>query len=209
MIWFCSYLVIPGKYLEYMQRQGHRELLPFDPELERTLHQLHREAHVTQPKIMQHQVDAGHIHDGDEPQVEQNGQNYGNPGTTPFVQTDNPHMLLEEFALPPIVVQSVIHRPPIQANNFELKGVTLQMLNNIQFHGLLSENLNAHLTSFIEVCDTVKYNGVTEEALRLRLFPLSPSDRAKHWLTSQPPDSITSWNDLVQKFLTKIFPPRK
>ena len=83
------------------------------------------------------------------------------------------------------------------------------MLNNIQFHGLLSENPNAHLTSFIEVCDTVKYNGVTEKALRLRLFPLSLSDRAKHCLTSQPLDFITSWNDLVHKFLTKIFPPAK
>ena len=63
-----------------------------------------------------------------------------------------------------------------------------------------------HLTNFIEVSDTVKYNGVTEEALKMRLFPLSLGDRAKHWLTSQPPDSITSWNDLVQKFLTKLFP---
>ena len=63
-----------------------------------------------------------------------------------------------------------------------------------------------HLTNFIEVCDTVKYNGVTEEALRLRLFPLSLSDKAKHWLTSQPSDSFTSWNYLVQKFLTKFFP---
>ena len=69
-----------------------------------------------------------------------------------------------------------------------------------------SENLNAHLISFIQVCDTVKYNGVTEEALSLRMFLLSLSDRAKHWLTSQPPDSTTSWNDLVQKFLIKIFP---
>ena len=141
--------------------------------------------------------------------MEQNGQNYRNTATTPFVQPDNPHMLLEEFALPPTVIQSAIRQPPIQANNFELKGVTLQMVHNIQFHGLPIENLNAHLTIFIEVCDTIKYNGVTEEALRLRLFPLSLSDRAKHRLTSQPPNSITSWNDLVQKFLTKFFPPSK
>ena len=82
-------------------------------------------------------------------------------------------MLLEEFALLPMVIQSAIRRPPIQANNFELQTVTLQMLQNIQFHGLPSENPNTHLTNFIEVSDTVKYNGVTEEALRLRLFPLS------------------------------------
>ena len=118
-------------------------------------------------------------------------------------------MLLEEFALPLTIIQSAIRRPPIQANNFELKTVTLQMLQNIQFHGIPSENLNAHLKNFIEVCDTVKYNGVTKETLRLRSFPLSLGDRAKHWLTSQPPDSITSWNDLVQKFLTKFFPPSK
>ena len=115
-------------------------------------------------------------------------------------------MLIEEFALPPTIVQTTIRIPPIQANNFKLKSVTLQMLQNIQLHGLPNENLNMHLTNFIEVCDTVKYNGVTEEVLRLRLFPLLLSDRAKHWLIIQPPDSITSWNDLVQKFLTKFFP---
>ena len=51
--------------------------------------------------------------------------------------------------------------------------------------------------------------GVTEEALSLRLFPFSLGDRAKHWLISQPLDSIISWNDLVQKFLKKFFPPLK
>ena len=87
--------------------------------------------------------------------------------------------------------------------------MTLQMLQNILFHGLPSENSNMDLSNFIEVCDTIKFNGVTEEALKLRLFPFSLGDRAKHWLTSQPPDSITSWNDLVQKFLIKFFKPAK
>ena len=118
-------------------------------------------------------------------------------------------MLLEEFSLPPMVVQSAIRKPPIQATNFEPKIITLQMLQNIRFHELPSENSNTHLINFIEVCDTVKYNGVIEEALRLRLFSLSLGDRAKHWLMNQPPDSITSWNDLVQKFPTKFLPPSK
>ena len=81
------------------------------------------------------------------------------------------------------------------------------MLQNIQFHELVSENPNTHLKNFIG--NMVKYNGVTDKSLRLRLFPLSLSDKAKHWLMSQPLNSITSWNDLVQKFLTKFFPPLK
>ena len=201
--------MISEKHLVCMERQDRRELLPLDLEPERTLHRLRREAHATQFEFMQNQEDEGQFRERNEPQVAQNGHNYRDQATRSFVQPDNPHMLLKEFALPPIVVQSSIQRPPIQANNFELKGVTLQMLHNIQFHGLPSENPNAHLTSFIKVCDTVKYNGVIEEALRLRLFPLSLSDRAKHWLTIQPLDSVTSWNDLVQKFMTKIFPPAK
>ena len=59
-----------------------------------------------------------------------------------------------------------------------------------------------HQTNFIEVCDTIKYNGVTEEALRLRLFLLSLGDRAKHWLTSQPPDS----KQLSAKIPNKVLP---
>ena len=92
-------------------------------------------------------------------QNENNGQNYSSKS---FIHPDDPFMLLKEFDLPPTVDQSAIRRPPIQAKNFELKTVTLQMLQNIQFHGLPSENPNTHLANFIEVCDIVKYNGVTE-----------------------------------------------
>ena len=120
---------------------------------------------------MQNQEGEGKFQGRNEPQVEQNGQNYRNQATRSFVQPDNPHMLLEEFALPPTVVQSAIRRPPIQANNFELKGVILKMLHKIQFHRLLSENLNAHLTSFIEVYDTVKYNGGNRGSSQIAPIP--------------------------------------
>ena len=195
-----------------MRSQGQVELRPFDPEPERTLHRLRREQREAQYKnlaIMQDIVEQDHDQEKNELQRGHNGNNGTNQAPRPFIQLDDPFMLLEEFTLPLTVVQTAIRRPPIEGNNFELKSVTLQMLQNILFHGLPNENPNMHLTNFIEVCDMVKYNGVTEEALRLRLFPLSLGDRAKHWLTSQPLDSITSWNDLVYKFLTKFFPPKK
>ena len=94
-----------------------------------------------------------------------NGNNGRNQAPRPFIQPDDPFMLLEEFALPPTVVKTAIRKPPIQANNYELKSVTLQMLQNILFHGLPSENPNMHLTNFIEVCDRVKYNGVMKKHL--------------------------------------------
>ena len=146
---------------------------------------------------MQNQEEQDQGQERNEPQGGRNGYNGRNYAPRPFIQLDDPYMLLKEFALPPTVVQSAIRRPPIQANNFALKTVTLQMLQNIQFHDLSSENPNTYLPNFIEVCVTIKYNRVTEEVLRLRLFPLSLGDKAKHWLTSKPSDSITSWNDLV------------
>ena len=51
--------VISGKQLVCMQRQDRMELLPFDPELEQTLHRLRREAHATLFEIMQNQEDEG------------------------------------------------------------------------------------------------------------------------------------------------------
>ena len=55
----------------------------------------------------------------------------------------------------------------------------------------------------------VKYNGVSEDAIRLPLFSFSLKDKAKHWLNSKPPDSITKWTELVQNFLAKFFPSSK
>ncbi|XP_027368226.1 uncharacterized protein LOC113874201 [Abrus precatorius] len=54
-----------------------------------------------------------------------------------------------------------------------------------------------------------RINGVSEDAIRLRLFPFSLRDKAKCWLQAQPQGSISTWPDLVNKFLIKYFPPSK
>ena len=63
--------------------------------------------------------------------------------------------------------------------------------------------------NFLEVCDTIKYNWMSDDAIQLRLLPFSLKEKAKHWLISEPPDSITSWDDLSNKFLARFFPPAK
>ena len=49
------------------------------------------------------------------------------------------------------------------------------------------------LPIFLEMCDTVKYNGVSDNVIQLLLFPFSLKDKAKHWLNLKPLDSITTW----------------
>ena len=99
---------------------------------------------------------------------------------------------IRDYGRQSVVTPSVIRRPAIQANNFKLKSITLQLLQAIQFHGLAHKDPNAHILNFLEVSDTVKYNGVSDDAIQLRLFPFSLKEKAKHWLISEPSDSITS-----------------
>ncbi|KAH9697048.1 hypothetical protein KPL71_023441 [Citrus sinensis] len=78
-----------------------------------------------------------------------------------------------------------------------------------QFNRLPNEDPHLRLKFFLEVSDAFKIAGATQDALRLRLFPYSLRDQARAWLNLLPSDSITTWNELADKFLMKYFPPTK
>ncbi|XP_022158611.1 uncharacterized protein LOC111025065 [Momordica charantia] len=85
-----------------------------------------------------------------------------------------------------------------------------QMLQTVdQFHGHATEDPHQHLKFFMGVCNSFKNEGLSNEVLRLKLFPYSLRDEARTWLESLPLESITSWDDLAEKFLMKYFPPSK
>ncbi|XP_073030807.1 uncharacterized protein [Primulina eburnea] len=75
---------------------------------------------------------------------------------------------------------SGIARGTINANNFELKPALINMVQQNQFVGIATSDPHLHLRTFLEITDTIKING-----------------------------SITTWQELATKFLSKYFPPAK
>ena len=191
-----------------MTRRDLGPLLEIDPEIERSLlarrreiHQQFRESRDPIKEIQLNMEEQGENIVNNQPRVQEVNAEINAQGDRP----------LHEFIRPRLnEAQSSIRRPPVQANNFEIKPAFIQMIqNSLQFSGLSNENPNDHLIQFLELCDTFKHNGASEDAIRLRLFPFSLKDRARAWLNSFPSNTFTTWDDLADKFLNKYFPPRR
>ncbi|XP_074298404.1 uncharacterized protein LOC141629277 [Silene latifolia] len=118
-------------------------------------------------------------------------------------------VLMRNNLAPKIIVNPSIVKPPIQANNFEVKGTLLQLVQGNQFGGGATENPNEHINDFLDSCEMYKANGVSDDAIRLRLFPYSLRGSAKEWLKSCAPDSLRTWIDVSKAFLNKYFPPQR
>ena len=83
--------------------------------------------------------------------------------------------------------------------HFELKPQIIHLLPT--FHGLYRENPYMHVKDFLEICATCKFQNFIDDFVCLCLYPFSLKDKAKAWLNSLSPGSITSWELLVTKFL--------
>ncbi|CAM8956790.1 unnamed protein product [Rhodiola kirilowii] len=115
---------------------------------------------------------------------------------------------LKDYSTPSLTgFRSPIAPPGVDAPQFELKTALINMVGNNAFSGI--GNPNAHLTSFLELCEAFKINNVPKEAIYLRLFPFSLMGKAKDWLWSHDANTFTTWNELAQAFLLQYFPPAK
>ncbi|XP_062150390.1 uncharacterized protein LOC133859075 [Alnus glutinosa] len=113
---------------------------------------------------------------------------------------------LKELAAPDLNQQPLcITFPTLDATTtFELKSGLIHLLPT--FYGLTGEDPHKHLKELHVVCTSMKPTGVTEEQIKLRAFPFSLKDSAKNWLYYLPSGSITTWNEMKRLFLEKYFP---
>nr|GEV80975.1 reverse transcriptase domain-containing protein [Tanacetum cinerariifolium] len=92
----------------------------------------------------------------------------------------------------------------IQETNFGLKNDMIQQVHNsFQFHGLPGDDANKHLDKFLHVTQSIKVNGVTDETLRLYIFPHSLTHHAIAWFDRLPRNSINTFEQMAKMFLGK------
>ncbi|GJY67608.1 reverse transcriptase domain-containing protein, partial [Tanacetum coccineum] len=98
--------------------------------------------------------------------------------------------------------------PPPVATDFRLRHHMIQQVQNTcQFHGLPCDDANRHIDKLLEITQYMKQNGVSDDTLRLSLFPYSLTHHAIAWYDRLPSNSIHSFDDMMRKFLSKYFPP--
>ncbi|KAH0773509.1 hypothetical protein KY290_010646 [Solanum tuberosum] len=119
-------------------------------------------------------------------------------------------MKVRDVAIPRTTNVTSCIQKPAAGGRFELKQSMVQLLHaNGQFTSLSHEDPTVHIQNFLEISDTYTPTGVNEDYVRLTLFPFSMFGEAKGWLNSEPVNSISTWNDLAQKFLIQFFPSGK
>nr|GFA50450.1 reverse transcriptase domain-containing protein [Tanacetum cinerariifolium] len=116
---------------------------------------------------------------------------------------------MEELCQPSINGRGGPNAPiPIQATDFCLRyHMIRQVQNTCQFHGLPGDDAIRHIDKFLKITQHMKQNEVSDDALRLSLFPYFLTHHAIAWYDRLPRNSINSFDDMMRKFLSKYFPP--
>ncbi|XP_056685629.1 uncharacterized protein [Spinacia oleracea] len=103
--------------------------------------------------------------------------------------------------------KSAISLPALEATEFELRPALIGMVQRSQFTGSRLESPREHLNTFVDYYSTVKHNGVTQEYIRMELFKFSLIGNARKWLDDLKPNSLTSWNKVMEAFINKYSSP--
>ncbi|GJU75206.1 hypothetical protein Tco_1272276 [Tanacetum coccineum] len=88
---------------------------------------------------------------------------------------------------------SGVARPKIDnKDQFELKGQFLKELRENTFSGSDNEDANEHIEKVLEIVDLFHVPNITVDQLMLRVFPISLTGAASHWLRKRTPADSNS-----------------
>ncbi|KAK8314692.1 hypothetical protein V6Z12_D01G188300, partial [Gossypium hirsutum] len=120
-------------------------------------------------------------------------------------QAEYPNLhTLKQLASPNLATQPPSITYPALDRPLKLNSGFLNLLP--KFNGLPGEDHYHHIIKILITCSTMQPDGIKEEQIKLRAFPLSLQGLAKDCLYYMPPGSFTTWTGLYKAFLEKYFP---
>ncbi|GJX51423.1 hypothetical protein Tco_0278268, partial [Tanacetum coccineum] len=86
----------------------------------------------------------------------------------------------------------------------EIQGTFLVKIRDDTFNGNVGENAFKHIDKFLKIVGPIKINGLTQDRFRLSIFLVSLAGAASEWFTKECIVSITTWDNMVEKFILKF-----
>ncbi|GJX81245.1 hypothetical protein Tco_0329394 [Tanacetum coccineum] len=93
----------------------------------------------------------------------------------------------------------------IEKNFIEIEGTFLLKIRDNTFHENEGEDVFKHIHSFLKSVELLKIRGLSHDQFRLSVFPTSLSGAAKVWFTNECIGTISTWDDLIEKFVLKFY----
>ncbi|KAK8662890.1 hypothetical protein V6N13_024776 [Hibiscus sabdariffa] len=179
---------------KHLHRNNPREpLYAFDPEIERTQHRFRRGIKV----LMGDHIGQNPVEEQDQTALVNRQQPPAPVGgllnlPAQLNNQQQPVRTIRDYLAEDLDgLNPAVTIPEFEAEHFELKPVMFNMLNTLgEFGGSHAEIARQHLKSFLEICNSFKIHGVSNDVLKLKLFPYSLRDKAKDWLNNIPPGSF-------------------
>lgn len=116
---------------------------------------------------------------------------------------------IAEYMTPDFSMHNSIYVPPLENLNFHIHPSLLNLVQNNSFSGLPLEDPHVHITRSVRACGMFRQEGVSDEIVRLKLFPFSVIGEASRWLDSQDDNYFHSWGQLHMESMNELFPLTK
>ncbi|GJW63902.1 hypothetical protein Tco_0115786 [Tanacetum coccineum] len=86
----------------------------------------------------------------------------------------------------------------------EIQGAFLVKIRDYAFNRNIRKNAFKHIDKFLKIIGPIKINGLTQDRFRLSVFSVSLVGAASEWFTKECIGSITTWDNMVEKFIMKF-----
>ena len=164
-----------------MSRSSSSPLADFDPEPERTFHFRRKLQFKNTSETI---IDTTTIPQKHSPSSSQNSSPPQSPPKSP------PPKIMPKLsdALRPAAANMPkgSNMPSFTAPNFTVNPGYVTLVKKDQFGGTQSEDPTTHINNFCDICYLIKQEGLTNNQLRLLLFPFSLKGKAKFCMTVSP-----------------------